>query len=69
MKGNANSYLNRVVGKITLRLRKIQYLFTIACIDIIDDLPKTIINTINGRSSTVNHSEKDNINFVQSEPV
>ena len=34
-----------------------------------DDLPKTIINTINGRSSTVNHSEKDNINFAQSESV
>jgi len=37
--------------------------------DSIDDLPETIMNPANCRSSTVKHSIKDNNNFARPEPV
>jgi len=37
--------------------------------NVIDDLAETIMNPANYRSSTVNLSTKDNINFTRFEPV
>jgi len=69
MKGKVKSYLFHVSGKIPLWLTKINILFRCACIWKFWWFSRKIMNTANCRSSTVNQSTKDNINFAQPDLV